>query len=198
MKEARISFRQGDSLFLQRNHRELRISQMQAVSVFRARSYTTALLTSAAIILMLFAAALAAEASHPNGAAGVVLIPVLIVAFFAAIVPTMKYTVTDSEVILSCGPFHWRIPVHQIRSMVEKDLGWLPLSEGWKIPGYALFKIRYRQIGSIRMCATALTKRILIIDTGTHLWGITPADLDGFVTAANRSRDRKEGQTVAA
>ena len=171
---------------------------MQPGIVFRARSCTTALLASATIIVLLLAAGLAAEASHPNGAAGIVLLPVLVVLFFAAIVPTMKYVVTDSEVILSCGPFRWRIPVDQIRSIVQKDLKWLPLSEGWKIPGYALFKIRYGQIGTVRMCAMALTKRIVVIDAGRHLWGITPADLDGFVSAITGKRNSREGKSVAA
>ena len=55
----------------------------------------------------------------------------------------MKYTVTDSEVIAACGLFHWSIPIGQIRSISESDLDWLPWSEGWEIPGYTLFKIRY-------------------------------------------------------
>jgi hypothetical protein len=33
------------------------------------------------------------------------------------------------------------------------------------------------------MCSTALTKRILLIDTGKDLWGITPGDVEGFVAA---------------
>jgi hypothetical protein len=100
----------------------------------------------------------------------------------------MKYTVTDSAVIPSCGPFHWSIPISQIRAISEADLEWLPWSEGWKIPGYALFTIRYGGVDAVHMCATALRKRILLIDTGIGLWGITPADVSGFVSAVESKR----------
>jgi hypothetical protein len=67
-------------------------------------------------------------------------------------------------------------------------LGYLPLSEGWKLPGYTLFKIRYGGIGPVRMCATSMTKRILVIETDTDVWGITPTDVDSFVATIRRAR----------
>jgi len=105
--------------------------------------------------------------------------------FFAVILFTMKYFVINSHVILRCGPFRWKIPIADIRSIVEKDVGYLPISQGWKLPGYALFKIDCADVGPVRMCSTSLTKRILLIETGNDLWGITPADVEGFVAALN-------------
>jgi hypothetical protein len=107
--------------------------------------------------------------------------------FFLSILPTMKYTVGDDIVVLSCGPFKWTILIRGIRSITEKDLEWLPISEGWKLPGYTLFKIRYGGIGPVRMCATALTRRILVIETDTDVWGITPTDVDSFVATIRRA-----------
>ena len=57
-----------------------------------------------------------------------------------------------------------------------------------EIPGYALFKIEYGDVGQVRMCATRLTKKILVIKAGNELWGVTPADVEGFVEALRRSR----------
>jgi hypothetical protein len=73
--------------------------------------------------------------------------------------------------------------------MTEQNLKWLPTSEGWKIPGLALFKMEYGR-GEIRMCATALAKRILVIDTESGLWGITPSDVKGFVSAVENRRSK--------
>lgn len=110
--------------------------------------------------------------------------------FFGLILFTMKYFVSESQVILRCGPFRWKIPAADIRSIVEKDVGYMPVSEGWKLPGYALFNIDTADVGPVRMCSTSLTKRILLIETGKDLWGITPADVDGFVAALNMKLDR--------
>ena len=67
-------------------------------------------------------------------------------------------------------------------------MSWLPWSEGWKLPGYALFKIEYGDVGAVRMCATRLTRRIVVIKTGSDLWGITPADMDAFIAALQLKR----------
>lgn len=88
--------------------------------------------------------------------------------FFLSIFPTMKYSVGAGTVVLSCGPFKWLIPVSNICSIKEDELEYLPKSQGWKLPGYALFRIEFAHIGIVRMCATSLTKRILLISTDTE------------------------------
>jgi len=166
---------------------------MQPPKVFAARSFRTAVLSSVAIVAVIasFSVLMAQYTTTRAQLLLALAIPALLCAavlFFASIVPTMKYTVTNTEVIAACGPFHWSIPIRQIRSISEGDLDWLPWSEGWKIPGYTLFKIRYGGVDAVHMCATALCRRILLIDTETALWGITPADVDGFVSAVESKR----------
>lgn len=122
-----------------------------------------------------------------NPGVRIVLVPVIgfvvVALFFASIYPTMKYIVRNGTIYLCCGPFRWQIPIKSVRSIVEKDLEYLPWSEGWKLPGYTLFRIRYGGIGTVRMCATAMTKRILLIQTDSDVWGITPEDTMSFVDA---------------
>ncbi len=114
----------------------------------------------------------------------VLLIPILIAAlFFLAIYPTMRYIIENDTLALKCGPFKWIVSIQNIKSITEKDLKYLPYSEGWKLPGYALFKIRYGDVGAVKMCATALTKRILLIETDSELFGITPDNVDQFISA---------------
>ena len=164
----------------------------QARKAFRPRSFVAGLISSGAFIGVLSGLAIVA-ARHPSPSPPIIKWLPLALAlgvdaaaiFFAAIFVTMKYFVTDSEVILRCGPFRWKIAISDIRSIVERNVGWLPVSQGWELPGYALFKIQCADVGPVRMCSTALTKRILLIDTGRDLWGITPSDVAGFVAALN-------------
>lgn len=106
--------------------------------------------------------------------------------FFLGIYPTMTYVVGQGQLILRCGPFRWEIPARSIRSMVERDLKYMPTSEGWKLPGYTLFRIHYADVGTVRMCATALTKRILVVETDSEWWGVTPADVGSFIAAVEK------------
>jgi hypothetical protein len=166
--------------------------QMQAGSAFRPRSFAVGLISSAVFMGAMSGLAIVAVRHQPPAPLIMKCVALALALgldaaaiFFAAIFVTMKYFVTDSQVILRCGPFRWKIPIRDIRSIVERDVGWMPISEGWKLPGYALFKIQCADIGPVRMCSTALTKRILLIDTGKDLWGITPRDVEGFVAALN-------------
>ena len=166
--------------------------QTQAGRAFRPRSFAVGLISSAVFIGAASGLAIVAARHPPPAPLLVKWLPLALLLgvdaaaiFFTAIFVTMKYFVTDSQVILRCGPFRWKIPIGDIRSIVERNVGWLPISEGWKLPGYALFKIQCADVGPVRMCSTALTKRILLIDTGKELWGMTPGDVEGFVAALN-------------
>jgi hypothetical protein len=168
---------------------------MQSVNVFSARSCLTGLVMSAVLITLLGGSSLAALRYGSGGFDRVIALSIplvfgAVVLFFAVIEPSMKYAVTESEVIPSCGPFRWRIPISGIRSIVERNLSWLPWAEGWKIPGYALFTIRYGDVGTVRMCATSMTRRVLVIETDQGLWGITPQDEKGFIAAVESRRGR--------
>lgn len=163
----------------------------QTFEWFRPRASLWGWLCSVAVVAGL-AALLAVAIRHGTPAdwiVSVLIIALIIPAtFFLCIYPTMKYSVGAGTVVLSCGPFKWRIPISNICSIKEDDLEYLPWSQGWKLPGYALFRIEYGRIGIVRMCATALTTRVLLISTGTEKWGITPADVDSFRAAVARSR----------
>jgi hypothetical protein len=139
--------------------------------IFRPWSFVAGLLSSAVLIGVTSAAGVAILRNPPHGVVEVAGVGLALLAslgvggaalFFAVILLTMKYVVSESQVTLRCGPFHWQIPIPDIQMIVEKNLGWLPVSEGWKLPGYALFKIECADIGSVRMCTTALTRRILL------------------------------------
>jgi len=164
--------------------------QMNGGRAFRPRSFAAGLISSGIFIGAASGLAIVAARHPPPGPLIIKWLPLALLLgvdaaaiFFAAILLTMKYFVTGSHVILRCGPFRWKIPTGDIRSIVERDVGWMPVSEGWKLPGYALFKIQCADVGPVRMCSTALTKRILLIDTGKDLWGITPGDVEAFVAA---------------
>jgi hypothetical protein len=172
---------------------------MREGKIFRPRLFAVGLLSSAVFVGLMSAIAVMILRDPPHGVGettGVGLASLVVLGlggaalFFAVILPTMKYVVTEAQVILSCGPFRWKIPICDIQTVVEKNVGWLPISEGWKLPGYALFKIDCADVGTVRMCATSLTRRILLIQTADDLWGITPADPEGFVAALHRKEDQ--------
>ncbi len=102
--------------------------------------------------------------------------------YFLIIFPTMRYILSDQELILKCGPVRYVIPYKEIEEIEKTDLGYHPSSTGWKLPGYALFKIYYADRGHVRMCATRVLKGILLIKTVKgELYGITPRDEERFM-----------------
>jgi Bacterial PH domain len=167
------------------------IPEGQTFEVFKPRSSLWGWLSSVAVVGSL-GALLAVAVRQGTPAAWIVtgLLTVLIIPgiFFLCIFPTMKYSVGADTVVLSCGPSKWLIPISSICRIREDDLEYLPRSQGWKLAGYALFRIEYGRIGIVRMCATSLTTRILLISTDTDIWGITPADVDSFKAAIARGR----------
>jgi hypothetical protein len=169
-------------------------SRRQVLEVFKPRKSVWGWLSSFAIVAVLGILFVFTIHKYPRGdhsawfAFGVIIAFMIPSIFFLSIFPTMRYSVGDDIIVLSCGPFKWTILIRSIRSIAEKDLEYLPLSEGWKLPGYTLFKIRYGGIGLVRMCATAMTKRILLIETDTDVWGITPTEVDSFIATIRRTR----------
>jgi hypothetical protein len=157
--------------------------------VFRPRSTPAGWISSAALLGLFAAVAVPAFplVASPNLEERIVPYFLCLFAspvfFFTLILPTMRYEVDEDKVELRCGPFHWSVPAASIRKVYEMDLQYLPLSEGWKLPGYTLFRIRYGDVDKVRMCATAMCTRILIIETDQERWGVTPADVQGFVAA---------------
>ena len=107
--------------------------------------------------------------------------------FLIAIYPTMRYELRDDGLHLICGPFKEKINYKEIRRIFEKDLKYDISSTGWKIPGYALFKIFYRDLGWVKMYSTRVLKDILIIETfNGNLFGITPKEKNRFLLSLKK------------
>jgi hypothetical protein len=107
----------------------------------------------------------------------------LITVFF----PTMRYELAGSRLILTYGPLlHYTIEIGQIKSIRRRDLKISPLSS-FRFPGLAIFGVPYLEIGTVKMCATAAGTDILLIETDSTKYGLTPANEEEFV-AELRSR----------
>jgi hypothetical protein len=101
----------------------------------------------------------------------------LIAAFF----PTMRYEMDGSRLTLLYGPLlRYRIDIEQIKSIRRRDIGF-SLVSSFRFPGLALFNVPYPEIGTVKMCATAASNGILLIETGSTKYGLTPAAEETFV-----------------
>jgi len=99
----------------------------------------------------------------------------------------MRYELRDDGLHLICGPFKEKINYKEIRRIFEKDLKYDISSTGWKIPGYALFKIFYKDLGWVKMYSTRVLKNILIIETfNGNLFGITPKEKNRFLLSLKK------------
>ena len=107
----------------------------------------------------------------------------LVALFFLAIYPTMRYEMRPHALHLVCGPFNWGIPYSEIKEITRIDLKYHPSSTGWKLPGYTIGKVYYKDRGNVRMCATRMCKNITLIKTDDSLFGVTPRDEDAFINA---------------
>lgn len=96
--------------------------------------------------------------------------------------PSMRYEVEGNHLVLTYGPLlRYTIDIGQIRSIRRRDLKISPLSS-FRFPGLAIFGVPYLEIGTVKMCATAAGTGILLIETESTKYGLTPADEEGFVT----------------
>ena len=105
------------------------------------------------------------------------LVFLLITIFF----PAMRYEIEGRRLILSYGPLlRYTIEIRQIKSIRRRDLGISPLSS-FRFPGLAIFGVPYREIGTVKMCATAAGTDILLIETESTKYGLTPENEEEFV-----------------
>lgn len=117
---------------------------------------------------------------------GTIGIMFLVIAVFF---PAMKYEMDGSSLILTYGPLlRYSIDVKQIKSIRRRDLRISPLSS-FRFPGLAIFSVPYPEIGSVKMCATAARKGILLIETDSARYGMTPDDEASFVAELRRRMD---------
>jgi hypothetical protein len=111
-----------------------------------------------------------------------ILVPIGIVFLVIAVCfPTMRYEVEGTNLTLTYGPLlRYTINIRQIKSIRRRDLGFSPVSS-FRFPGLAVFRVLYPEIGVVKMCATAASNGILLIETDTEKYGLTPADEQEFV-----------------
>jgi hypothetical protein len=105
------------------------------------------------------------------------LIFLVITVFF----PSMRYAIEGSQLILTYGPLlRYNIDIAEIKSIRRRDLKISPLSS-FRFPGLAIFGVPYLEIGTVKMCATAAGTGILLIETDSTKYGLTPAAEEEFV-----------------
>ena len=103
--------------------------------------------------------------------------------FLIVIYPTMRYELREDALYLICGPFKTKIDYSEIKMILKANLTYDLTSTGWKIPGYALFKIYYQDKGWVRMYSTRVLKNIIIIELNNgELYGISPKNEEEFLS----------------
>ena len=106
----------------------------------------------------------------------------LITVFF----PTMRYELDGTRLTLTYGPLlRYTIDIKQIKSIRRRNMGF-SLASSFRFPGLALFSVPYPEIGTVKMCATAASTGILLVETESTKYGLTPADEEAFVGELKR------------
>jgi len=97
--------------------------------------------------------------------------------------PKMRYELDQDDLILRYGPvLTYRIPLRAIQIIRRRNLS-MTIWSSIRFPGIALFKVPYGDVGNVKLCATAALNKILLIETATEKYGMTPADEEAFVAA---------------
>src|SRR5207302_8486386 len=79
----------------------------------------------------------------------------------AALFPTMRYELDADALTLQYGPvLRYRIPYSEIQGMQRRDLS-VPVWSSMRLPGLALFVVRYNDVGPVRMCGSSDASAIL-------------------------------------
>jgi PH (Pleckstrin Homology) domain-containing protein len=114
------------------------------------------------------------------GTAVVVAAPLLVLAAFF---PAMRYELDDDELRLIYGPLlRYRIALRDVVGVHRQDLS-VAVWSSVRLPGIALFRVPYNDIGIVRMCATRAAERVLLVRTHDGQYGLTPADEPAFLGA---------------
>ena len=167
---------------------------MSSTKVFKPRK-STGWMWVGALALVLLTSGLSMLLTY--GFSGPYILPILLTIpiglMFLVITlffPSMRYELEGSQLILTYGPLlRYTIDIGQIKSIRRRDLRISPLSS-FRFPGLAIFGVPYPEIGTVKMCATAAGTDILLIETDSTKYGLTPADEEEFV-AELRARMKK-------
>lgn len=160
------------------------MEQQTGSSIFKARfsllSYVLpAMMLAVQIYLLRLIGPLLQKTSHQLE----LYILIGIALFFLCIIiilPTMRYELQKDILSLRCGPFTAKIPYSEIKKVIKTDLMFHPLAS-CRWPGFALGDCYYADWGHVWMCATSMCKNIILIQTNSKFYGITPKDETAFV-----------------
>jgi hypothetical protein len=101
--------------------------------------------------------------------------------FALLILPTMRYELRNEALYLKCGPFVSKVSYSEIKRVIKTDLVFHPIAS-CRWPGFALGDCYYGDRGTVRMYSTRMCSDIILIETVTRLYGISPRDEDLFIT----------------
>lgn len=97
--------------------------------------------------------------------------------------PRMRYEVGADALHIRCGPFlHYTLAYAEITEVRTATLTPSLLSS-MRLPGLALWGVPYVREGTIYMCATRMSRDLLLIRAGKRRYGITPDNEMAFVHA---------------
>jgi len=153
-----------------------------------ARSLGWLWLGLGAILMFVFAGAiLVAVVASESGISAVAVIPaaILVILGVCAMLlagwsSTVRYEISPEKLSMFCGPVKYNVAVPDIVSVRKTDLR-MTLHSSTRFPGFALGKIPYAGTGDVIMCATRSLRGIILIETGTRKYGVTPADEEAFL-----------------
>jgi hypothetical protein len=97
------------------------------------------------------------------------------------ILPTIRYELKNDALYLKCGPFVSKISYSEIKRVTKTDLVFHPIAS-CRWPGFALGDCYYADRGNVRMYSTRMCNGIILIETATRLYGISPQNEDLFIT----------------
>lgn len=123
---------------------------------------------------------------------GIFIVPFIFLFLFEIIILfTIRYELHADALYLRGGPFVYKIPYADIKQTSKTDLAFHPAaSNRW--PGYAFGECYYADAGSVTMCATRMCKGIILIQTTTKLYGITPKDEGLFITTLKKKLEESK------
>lgn len=93
---------------------------------------------------------------------------------------TVRYELSPDRLSLFCGSVKYNVAVPEIVSVGKTDLR-MTIHSSTRFPGFALGKIPYAGTGDVIMCATRSLRGIILIETATKKYGVTPADEAAFL-----------------
>jgi hypothetical protein len=100
----------------------------------------------------------------------------------AALFPTMRYELTERELVLRYGPFRYRVPYADVEDVRRRDLQWTVWSS-MRFPGLALGGVLYSDAGKVYMVSTRAAEGVLLVTTPSRKYGMTPLEEERFADA---------------